>query len=515
METPINPDVQRALNLLEKTNPKEYQELLQLIGEIDKVEGVTKARHNFMDFVHQMWPAFIHGRHHKRMATLFDQVLDGNKNRVIINMGPRHTKSEFASWLLPAYFLGKFPNKKIIQCSNTAELAVGFGRKVRNLVATEEYQRVFPGTELTADSKAAGRWATRQGGEYFAIGVGGTVSGKGADLLIIDDPHSEQEALGAAGDPGIFNKVYEWYTSGPRQRLQPGAKIILVQTRWAVNDLTGRLLKAQAEAADEKSVDNWELIELPAVLPSGEPLWPEFWKKEELERTKNGMPAAKWAAQYLQQPTSEIGALIKREWWRNWEFPHPPQCSITMLSGDLAFTRDTRNNYSAFTRWGVFEAPNSLGKTVPQLILLDAWRDRLEFPDLKKAVYEYYNKFKPDMFLLENKAAGISLIQELRAMGVAVSAVDQTRGTAGMKNDKIARVNAVSDIFASGMVWAGAHQWATDVIEECAAFPNGEYDDYVDTVTQALQRFRHGGFIRLQTDEDDEQYRRPRVAAFY
>jgi predicted phage terminase large subunit-like protein len=500
---------------MERTDPKGYRELIDIIDQIDRAEGVSKARSNFMDFVLQMWPAFIHGKHHKRMANLFDQVLDGKKNRVIINMGPRHTKSEFASWLLPAYFLGKYPGKKIIQCSNTAELAVGFGRKVRNLVATEEYQRVFPGTELTADSKAAGRWATKQGGEYFAIGVGGTVSGKGADLLIIDDPHSEQEALSAQGDPGIFNKVYEWYTSGPRQRLQPGAKIILVQTRWATNDLTGRLIRAQAEAHDEKRVDNWEVIELPAILPSGEPLWPEFWKKEELERTKNGMPIAKWSAQYMQQPTSEEGALIKREWWRMWEFPNPPQCSLTMVSGDLAFTASDRANYSAFTRWGVFEAPNSLGKTVPQLILLDAWRVRMEFPDLKKAVYDYYMKTRPDMFLLENKAAGIPLIQELRATGIAVTGVDQSRGTMGMKNDKIARVNAVSDIFASGMVWASNHPWATEVIEECASFPNGEYDDWVDTVTQALQRFRQGGFIRLASDEQEEEFVQRRVAAYY
>ena len=176
------------------------------------------AQKSFMAFVKEMWPGFIHGRHHALMAKKFEEIADGKVRRLIINMPPRHTKSEFASYLLPAWFLGKFPHKKVIQCSNTAELAVGFGRKVRNLVDGETYAKIFPNVALRTDSKAAGRWATNANGDYFAIGVGGTVTGKGADLLIIDDPHSEQEAALAAGDPSVYDKVHEWFTSGPRQR---------------------------------------------------------------------------------------------------------------------------------------------------------------------------------------------------------------------------------------------------------------------------------------------------------
>ena len=215
-------------------------------------------------------------------------------------MPPRHTKSEFASYMLPAWFLGRDPSKKIIQCSNTAELAVGFGRKVRNLVASEPFSKIFPNVNLRSDSKAAGRWSTNKNGEYFAIGVGGTVTGKGADLLIIDDPHSEQEAALAQGDHSVFDKVYEWYTSGPRQRLQPGGAIIVVMTRWAKRDLTGRILQS---AIEKDGNDDWEVIDFPAILPSGNPYGQSIGALEELHALQSELPAAKWNAQYQQSPT--------------------------------------------------------------------------------------------------------------------------------------------------------------------------------------------------------------------
>ena len=287
-----------------------------------------KAEVNFMEFVKVMWPGFIHGRHHALMAKKFEDIANGKIKRLIINMPPRHTKSEFASYMLPAWFLGRYPNKKIIQCSNTAELAVGFGRKVRNLVDGEQYAKVFPNVHLRSDSKAAGRWSTNGNGEYFAIGVGGTVTGKGADLLIIDDPHSEQEAALASSDPAVFDKVYEWFTSGPRQRLQPGGAIVVVMTRWAKRDLTGKILKAAAE----RDGDQWEVIELPAILPDEKPLWPQFWSYEELCALREELPLPKWQAQYQQEPTSEQGAIVKREWWKIWEPEQPPRCEYVIQS---------------------------------------------------------------------------------------------------------------------------------------------------------------------------------------
>jgi predicted phage terminase large subunit-like protein len=490
--------------MLSGLDPAQYEKLIDEIKVYQSAVEREKAQGTFMDYVGMMWPGFIHGRHHALMAKKFEDVASGKIKRVIINMPPRHTKSEFASYLLPSWYLGKFPKKKVIQCSNTAELAVGFGRKVRNLVGSEAYAKVFPGVHLRQDSKAAGRWATNEGGEYFAIGVGGTVTGKGADLLIIDDPHSEQEAAAAAHNADVYQKVYEWYTSGPRQRLQPGGTIVIVMTRWADGDLTGRVLK---DAIQRQTGEQWDLIELPAILPSGKPLWPEFWSLDELAALKEELPASKWNAQYQQKPTGEEGALVKREWWKLWEKDKPPPCEFLIQSWDTAFTKNERSDYSACTTWGVFymnEDPNDVN-----VILLDAFQERMEFPELKAKAQELYHEWEPDAFIVEAKAAGSPLIFELRRMGISVSEFTPTRG-----NDKFVRLNSVTDLFKSGKVWAPDKKWAYEVIEQMASFPNSSHDDLVDSSTQALIRFRQGGFLRLDTDEKDEPRSR-RSYAYY
>ena len=482
----------------------EQARIMESAAEYDNALVREKGQDDFLAFVHTMWPGFIDGRHHALMAKKFEEIAEGKTKRLIINMPPRHTKSEFASFMLPAWFLGKYPGKKIIQCSNTAELAVGFGRKVRNLVDSEAYAKVFPNVALRSDSKAAGRWSTNANGEYFAIGVGGTVTGKGADLLIIDDPHSEQEAALAASDPSVFDKVYEWYTSGPRQRLQPGGSIVVVMTRWSKRDLTGKILQSMTD----RDGDEWEIIELPAILPSEKPLWPEFWSYDELSKLRIELPLSKWSAQYQQNPTSEEGALIKREWWQEWESEIPPPCQFVIQSWDTAFTKSERSDYSACTTWGVFYKDEN--ENDPNIILLDALKERMEFPELKARAMEYYQEWQPDAFIVEAKASGAPLIFELRRMGIPVQEFTPTRG-----NDKISRLNSVSDLFASGKVWAPRKRWAEEVIEEMAAFPNSDHDDLVDSSTQALIRFRKGGFVNLPTDEPDEPREFRRKVAYY
>jgi len=482
----------------------EQEAFFESLAEYEASLKREKAQVDFAKFVKEMWPGFIDGRHHKVMAKKFQEIAEGKIKRLIINMPPRHTKSEFASFLLPAWFLGKYPGKKIIQTSNTAELAVGFGRKVRNLVDSDQYSKIFPNVNLRSDSKAAGRWATNAGGEYFAIGVGGTVTGKGADLLIIDDPHSEQEAALAATSPEIFDKVYEWYTSGPRQRLQPGGSIVVVMTRWAKRDLTGKILQSMAD----KDGETWEVIDFPAILPSGNPLWPEFWPLEELEALRSELPAGKWNAQYQQSPTSEEGAIVKREWWREWTEDRPPKCEFIIQSWDTAFTKSERSDYSACTTWGVFYLNENAND--PNVILLDAYKKRMEFPELKEKAFNHYKEWSPDAFIVEAKASGAPLIFELRAMGIPVSEFTPSRG-----NDKMVRINSVSDLFASGKVWAPSTRWADELIEEMAAFPNSDHDDLVDSSTQALIRFRKGGFLRLQTDEEDEPMSFRRKVSYY
>ena len=496
----------QVLSKLKNLNADEKQELLSLLEELDQAKSREKCEDNFLPFVNEMWSAFIHGKHHEIMAEAFERVVKGELKRLIINMPPRHTKSEFASYLLPAWFLGKYPDKKIIQTAHTAELAVGFGRKVRNLVNSKDYKSIFTDVSLQADSKAAGRWNTNKGGEYFAIGVGGAVTGKGADLLIIDDPHSERE--GASSDINVFNKTYEWYTSGPRQRLQPKGSIVVVMTRWHQKDLTGQVVDASVKRG---GADQWEVIELPAIMPSGSPLWSEFWKLEELEALRSELPASKWSAQYQQDPTAEEGALVKREWWKEWEYNEPPQCEFVIQSWDTAFLKTERADYSACTTWGVFyQEGEEDGMLTPNIILLDAYKERLEFPELKKVSMEKYRAYSPDAFIIEGKAAGMPLIFELRQMGIPVQEYTPSRG-----NDKISRVNAVSDLFASGVVWSPKTRWAEEVIEEFAAFPNAEHDDLVDSSTQALLRFRQGGFVPLSSDEEDEPLEHNRIADYY
>ena len=788
-----------ALALVNAT-PDERRRINAFVEELKRRELRERAQNDFMAFVEYIWPDFVNGSHHKRMARLFESVANGEKKRVIINLAPRHTKSELSSYLLPAWLLGKYPKKKIMQVSNTSELAEGFGRKVRNLVGSDEYREIFPEVDLRQDSKAAGRWNTNHGGEYFATGVGGALAGRGADICIIDDPHTEAEAIAALGNPAVYDKTYDWYTSGPRQRLQPGGAIILVMcmtgdtpvlmadgyekplrdvrsgdevatfdngrvstakvlnwqsngldsiykiqtqsgiivranerhpflvdvngdlkwkrlkelqpgdllvslkdakdlaeplqnavcaphaklklhttektqmhhstqsditengkikralkkiamnlsivadcaihiilktigqpvkadepqknteklglnigmasllmntiswlknktvdalcvenyreimleriggensvsttatilvksedccattaisllgtekpqktlseplstyaitreiissitpdgeeevfdvqiertenfianglvshnTRWHMRDLTGQIIKASMRS---DYMDQWDLIEFPAILPSGKPLWPEYWSIEELQAVKDEIPNAKWQAQYQQSPTSEEGAIIKREWWQIWEKEEPPKnIEYILMSWDTAFEKHNNADYSAVTVWGVFiRADEGDGASKPNIMLLDAVKKRVEFPELKQWAIDAYREWAPDGVIIEKRASGAPLIYELRRMGIPVQEYTPTKG-----NDKISRLNSIADIFASGFVWAPDTRWAEEVIDEVASFPSGEHDDLVDTVSQALMRFRQGGFVKTLSDEEYE-----------
>ena len=476
-------------------NPENEREYLLSKIKLHQREKESLVKDDFLEFVKHMWPEFVEGYHHKIIAEKFNKLATGEIKRLIVNMPPRHTKSEFASNYLPAWMIGRNPKLKIIQTTHTAELAVRFGRKAKNVIDSPEYQEVFK-TKLQEDSKAAGRWETEGGGEYFAAGVGGAITGRGADLLIIDDPHKEQDAMSKEG----FDKAYEWYTSGPRQRLQPGGAIVVVMTRWSTKDLTGRLMQGQKEVKG----DQWEVIEFPAIMPSGLPVWPEYWKLDELEKVEATLPIAKWNAQWMQAPTAEEGALIKREWWQDWPHENPPVTEFIIQSYDTAFLKKETADYSAITTWGMFrDDENQM-----HVILLDAEKDRFEFPELRRVAHESFLFWRPQMVLIEAKASGIPLTHELSRMGIPVVNYTPSKG-----NDKHVRVNTVAPFFESGRVWAPMHkQYAQEVVEECAAFPNGSHDDYVDSMTQAIMRFRQGGFLLHPEDEKEEiKPREPRV----
>ena len=475
----------------------EMKEILMLQERLSLLETQDKAKESFMEYIRYIWPGFIEGDHHRLIAEKLTRVAKGELKRLIVNMPPRHTKSEFASIYFPSWAMGLKPDMKIMQTTHTADLSINFGRKVRNLMDSDEYSKIFGEVSLASDSKSAGKWQTNKGGEYFAAGVGGAIAGRGADLLIIDDPHSEQDAMSI----NLLDSCYEWYTSGPRQRLQPGGAIVIVMTRWNTADLTGRLLNRQTESHS----DQWEVVELPAIFEdSGNVLWPEFWKKEELESVKASIPVSKWNAQYQQNPTSEEGAIIKRDWWQLWEHDEPPNCHYVIQSYDTAFSKKETADYSAITTWGVFQPTEGGGDAI---VLLDAQKGRWDFPELKAIAQEQYSEYQPDMVLIEAQASGTPLTHELRAMGIPVVNYRPSRG-----NDKMSRVHAVSPVFEAGMVWAPDRVFADEVIEECAAFPFAPHDDYVDTTTQAILRFRQGNFINLYSDEDEEEvYRRQRA----
>ena len=471
---------------------------LQVLHAEKKIQN--KAKSDFLSFVKCVWPEFIEGSHHRHIAEKFNKLATGELKRLIINMPPRHTKSEFASYLLPSWMVGRNPKLKIIQATHTGELAIKFGRKAKHLIDSEEYSKIFQ-TRLQEDSKAAGRGETALGGEYFAAGVGGAITGRGADLLIIDDPHSEQDAMSESALEG----AYEWYTSGPRQRLQPGASIVLVMTRWSTKDLTAQLIKAQKEVKG----DQWDVVEFPAILDHGkksEPVWPQYWKLDELEKVKATIPVAKWNAQWMQAPTSEEGALIKREWWKVWKHDWIPQLHYVIQSYDTAFLKKETADFSAITTWGLFY-PNP--DSPLNLILLDAVKDRFEFPELRRKALEQYRYWDPEMVIVEAKASGLPLTYELRQMDIPVVNFTPSKG-----NDKHVRVNSCAPVFESGMVWAPETKFAEEVIEECAAFPHGDNDDLVDSMTQAVMRFRQGGLIQHPEDYKDEK-QEPRKMEYY
>jgi predicted phage terminase large subunit-like protein len=481
---------------------EEKRRNLELLKIYDSNSVQEVGTSDFLTFIDHVYPGYKVGPHHRRLAKIFEDIANGKKRRVIVNIAPRHGKSEMISYLAPAWFLGKYPHKKVIMASHTADLAVNFGRRVRNLVGSDPYKDIFPQVELQSDSKSASRWGTNFQGEYFAIGVGGALAGRGADLFIIDDPHSEQDAK--TGRPDVFLPAWEWFQSGPLQRLMPGGSIIIVMTRWSKLDLTGMIVNQMGK---EEDVDQWEIVEFPAIL-NEKPLWGDFWSLEELLGKKAGMDPRYWQAQYMQNPVSEEGALLKREWWQIWEEDDPPKCEFTIMSLDAAQESNNRADYNALTVWGVFfnEETNNYC-----IILLNAIKKRMEYPDLKAMVLEEYKEWEPDAFIVEKKSNGSPLYQEFRRMGLPVGEF-----TPGKGQDKIARVNAVSALFQGGVVFAPDRRWAREVIEECNDFPSGTNDDLVDSTTLALMRFRQGGFIRLPTDEPEEiRYFRSKKAAYY
>ena len=504
-------DIEALLQNFDKFDAAEQQEILEIADTLAERKKAASARNDLIEFCRTMQPDYKVGKHHRILANLLMQLAEGRQDRVCVNIPPRHGKSQLVSIYFPAWFIGKYPNKKVLMVSHTTDLAVDFGRKVRNLIDTDTYRKIFPTVTLAADSKSAGRWNTNVGGEYFACGVGSALAGRGADLLLVDDPHNEQDIIN--GNFDVFDKAYEWFTYGARTRLMPGGRVAIIQTRWHLDDLTGRVLK---DMSLNDAADQYEVVEFPAILEvekatgiEEKALWPEFFDLDALHRTKASMPLFQWNAQYQQNPTAEEAALVKREWWKIWKKEDPPSCEYIIMSLDAAAESHNRADFTALTTWGVFFNDEA---NAYHIILLNSIKKRVEFPELKRLAQEEYTEWEPDSFIVEKKSSGVALYQELRRMGVMVQEFTPHRGT----GDKMARLNSVADIVQSGLVWVPETRWAEELVEEVAGFPFVSHDDLVDATVMVLMRFRQGGFIRLPTDEpEDIKYFKSRRSGGY
>jgi predicted phage terminase large subunit-like protein len=520
-------DIDLLLQNLNTYSPEEQEEILKIVEELEVQQRAEAAYKDLIEFCKQMQSDYKVGKHHRILADLLMEIEQGKeydeegkeltplgKDRICVNMPPRHGKSQLISIYFPAWFLGRNPDKKVLMVSHTTDLAVDFGRKVRNLIATPEYQAIFPTVKLAIDSKSAGRWNTSVGGEYFACGVGSALAGRGAHLLLVDDPHNEQDIIN--GNLDVFDKTYEWFTFGARTRLMPGGRIAIVQTRWHLDDLTGRVVR---DMSQNELSDKYEVVEFPAILETNnkanpeqvveKPLWPAFFDLDALYRTKASMPVFQWNAQYQQKPTAEESALVKREWWMTWEQEDPPQCEYLIMTLDAAAEKNNRADFTALTTWGVFFHEE---ENCHCIILLNSIKKRLEFPELKELAMEEYEEWNPDAFIVEKKSSGTPLYQEMRRSGLMVQEYTPHRGS----GDKTARLNSVADIVRSGLVWVPQTRWAEELVEEVAGFPFMSNDDLVDTTIMALMRFRQGGFITLPSDEPEEQqYFKQRRGGYY
>lgn len=481
--------------------------------------AINSARDNFLLFVKLINPEFRISAHHRVIAHYLQLLDSGVIRRLMIFMPPRSSKSMLASQYFPAWSLGRHPvSWQILSISHKIEQAAKFGRDVRDIVASPTYQAIFPTLRLSPDVRAADHWKLSSGATYIAAGTTSRIAGKGANIGLIDDPLSEQDAYSKAER----DRVIQWYPGGFRSRLQPGGRIGLITTRWHDNDLAGYLLE---ESRNNPESDKWHIIKIPAILdkegsallnlPEGGSYWPPAseadieaaikqgihtgWPLPELLSTKANMPPYQWEALYMQRPTPEGGSILKTTDWQKWEAPDPPYCTYKFLSVDTAFSTKDSADYSAIVTWGIFYDK----RDTPCLIMLGARKGRWEFSELTSKVTSLHQRHDSDCILIEKKASGQSLIQELQRAGLPVRAYSPDR-------DKISRANAAATYFHAERVYVPTQRkWAEDVIYECGAFPSGAHDDFVDCTTQAVLWVAQGNWLQhperalLQQDDPD------------
>ena len=478
-------------------------EKLQLLAE-------AKARESYYAYLQYAAPwilpeGFVDGEHIRKIAALLQYVEETPRARAMIFMPPRSMKSVNGSVLFPSWVLGRHPTWQVMGVSYGQELANAFGRDTRNLVMSDDYQKLFP-TRIKSDSRATNRWDTEQGGRYVAAGITAGIAGRGANLAIIDDPLSEQDAMSKSAREFVKN----WWPGGLRSRLQPDGRILIITTRWHEEDLAGWLLR---NAEDDPRAEQWQVLSIPALTEEEESYWPERWPAEYLQGLRDDptMPRGQWNALYMQEPTGEEGNLIKAEHLKWWPEGKPlPQCDAILMSCDTAFGKKETSDYSVLQVWGVFSTgfEDSRGKefNVPNAILLANRRGKWEYPELLEQARQLVKKYSPDRVIIEKKASGEVLLPDLQRAGLPVVPYVPGKG-----QDKMARVHACTRFFVSGRVWLPeGENWSYDLAEEALAFPKGRNDDQVDAMTMALLYLRDSFSLYNQDDQvgDDEPRRK-------
>ena len=480
-----------------------------------------RARDDFLTFVKVFAPTLVSdfkmGRHIKLLCSKLQGVVDGDIKRLMVFLPPRSSKSLICSKLFPAWYIGNFSNHEIMSVSHSDQLASDFGRTVRDIVNTEKFQRIFKGVALRSDVKAAGKWKTNKNGSYYAAGVRSQVAGRGANIALLDDVMSEEDSFSQTGR----KYIKEWYPAGLRTRLMPNGSIIIINTRYHYDDLCGWLLKQEKTA--EQSTYPWEVISIPAWLneeaaelldlPVGSSYFPE-WKSDEILRideqeirASNG--ARYWNSLYMQDPSPDDGGIIKKKYIQWWEYEDPPECQFIIQTYDTAFSTSRTADYSVIQTWGIFHDYDEDYGHSSHLILLGNTRGRYEYPELRRIAQELYKDFRPDVCIIERKASGQSLIQDMRRAGLPV--LDYLPD-----KDKVARVYASTPMMEAGRVWLPKNKiWADDLFSECMSFPNGSHDDQVDCLTMAIHYMKDSWNLTHPEDpswEDDGSKKDKRVA---
>ncbi len=432
------------------------------------------AREDLAAYAAAMYPRFELPAHLRILVGVLERVERGELDRVIICMPPRHGKSMTTSQLFPAWYLGRNPTKSIIASSYGQELASDFGRRTRNFASERLHRQIFPDCVIADDSDSVHRFHTTAGGAYYAVGAGGPLTGRGADLLLIDDPiKSAEDARSAA----FRRSLQDWYESVAYTRLEPGGAVVLIQTRWHESDLAGWLLKEHAS-------EGWKVISLAAIGETnegwrnkGDPLWGARFPLETLARIREAIGTAAWTALYQQRPVSEEGGVFKRQWWR--EYAGVVECHRTIFSLDCAFKTGQANDYSVVA---------VVGEAKDGYYLRHVSRGRWEFPELKRQSVALAEIWKPHAVLIEDAASGQSLIQALKAETRLPILPVKPMG------DKQSRAHAVSPLVESGRVFVPSEApWLADFLDEATSFPSSAHDDQIDAIAQALSYLRGKG----------------------